>query len=179
MRNAAWLITHFQIKADGKTPYERLRNRAYHGEVVEFAETIHHKEPAKVIDKLDDKWHVGTNAGGHAMQVNLAAAQRGAVDAKDEFVGTPCAPTPAIDAMRMPQVRGVYITLDRQIKHGGTKGCPAFCGQAKVHSAECHARFWSVVGAGGSYCRESGRACCWDGTGQLFELCASRCGGRG
>ena len=31
-------------------------------------------------------------------------------------------PTPPIDPMRMPQVRGVYIMLDRHIKHGGTKG---------------------------------------------------------
>ena len=59
----------------------------------------------------------------------------------DEFVGTPWALTPAIDAMRMSQVRGVHITLDRQIKHGGTKGCPACYGHATVHSAECRARF--------------------------------------
>ena len=31
--------------------------------------------------------------------------------------------------MRMPQVRGLHITLDRQIEHGG------------VHSTECRARF--------------------------------------
>ena len=55
-----WLITHFQIKADGKMPYERLRNRAYHGEVVEFAETVHHKGPAK--DMASDEHYI-TSAG--------------------------------------------------------------------------------------------------------------------
>ena len=55
VRHAAWLITHFQINADGKTPYERLRNRAYHGE----AETVHHKDLAKNIGKMEDKWYVG------------------------------------------------------------------------------------------------------------------------
>ena len=40
----------------------------------------------------------------------------------------------------MPQARGVYITLDRQIRRGGTEG-PGCFGQAKIHSAECRARF--------------------------------------
>ena len=41
------LCANFQIKADGNTPYERLRNRAYHGGDVKFAETVHHKYPAQ------------------------------------------------------------------------------------------------------------------------------------
>ena len=44
-----------------------------------------------------------------------------------------------------PQVRGVYITLDRQTKHGGTKGCSVWFGQAKIHSPECRARFQDIV----------------------------------
>ena len=62
VRHAAWLITHFQIKADGKTPYERLRNRAQHGEV-ELSEAVHHEDPAKDVGKMDDKWHVGVWLG--------------------------------------------------------------------------------------------------------------------
>ena len=46
---------------------------------------------------------------------------------------------------KAPQVRGVYITLERQIKHGGTKGCTACFGQAKVHSPECRTRFQYIV----------------------------------
>ena len=46
---------------------------------------------------------------------------------------------------RLPQVRGVYITLERQIKHGGTKGCSACFGNANVHSPECRARFQEIV----------------------------------
>ena len=38
---------------------------------------------------------------------------------------------------KLPQVRGVYITLERQIKYGGTKGCAACFGDAKIHSPEC------------------------------------------
>ena len=89
VRHAAWRITHFQIK----TPYERLRNGAFHVEAVEFAETAHRKDPAKETGKMDDKWHVeiwlgmatdeqyiGTSAG---VQVALAAPRRGAVVLQD------------------------------------------------------------------------------------------------
>ena len=38
VRHCAWLITHYQVKSDGKTPYERLRGRPYQGPVAEFAE---------------------------------------------------------------------------------------------------------------------------------------------
>ena len=33
VRHCAWLITHYQVKSDGKTPYERLRGRPYQGQV--------------------------------------------------------------------------------------------------------------------------------------------------
>ena len=46
---------------------------------------------------------------------------------------------------RPPQVRGVYITLERQIKHGGTKGCAVCFANAKVHSPECRVRFQDIV----------------------------------
>ena len=96
--HAAWLITHFQIKADGKMPYEQLRNRPCHGKVVEFTETVHHKDLAKDTGKMDDKWdvgvwlgkstasdehYIGTSAGVKPMQVNVAPPGKGAVDAKD------------------------------------------------------------------------------------------------
>ena len=44
-----------------------------------------------------------------------------------------------------PQVRGMYITLERQIKYGRTKGCAACFGDAKIHSPECRARFQNIV----------------------------------
>ena len=39
----------------------------------------------------------------------------------------------------------MYITLKRQIKFGGTEGCTACFGQAKVHSPESRARFQEIV----------------------------------
>ena len=39
----------------------------------------------------------------------------------------------------------MYITLERHIKYGGTKGCAACFGDAKIHSPECRARFQEIV----------------------------------
>ena len=54
-------------------------------------------------------------------------------------------PDATTEREKPPQVRGVYITLERQSKYGGTKGCSACVGQAKVHSSECRARFQEIV----------------------------------
>ena len=40
VRHSAWQLTRFLVKADGKTPYERLKGREYKGEVVEPFETV-------------------------------------------------------------------------------------------------------------------------------------------
>ena len=47
VRHCAWLITHYQVKSDGKTPYERLRGRPYQGQVAEFAEVVHFRIPGE------------------------------------------------------------------------------------------------------------------------------------
>ena len=60
--HAGRLITHFQVKVDGKTPYERLRHRPYQGEEVEFGETVHYKDPDK-LGKLEDRWFIGAWLG--------------------------------------------------------------------------------------------------------------------
>ena len=59
------------------------------------------------------------------------------------FIGTPWDPEPRREAR--PSPRGVYITLDRQIEHGGTPGCPACFGEARTHSAACRTRFEELL----------------------------------
>ena len=55
MRHSAWQITHYQVKSDGKIPYGRLRGRPFQGQVAEFAEVVHFRDPGKAADilKLD------------------------------------------------------------------------------------------------------------------------------
>ena len=164
VRHSAWQTTHYQVKADGKTPYERLRGRPYGGQVAEFAEVVHFRDLQKAADmpKLDDRWslglwlgkslasdeyYVGTTAGVRRCRtIYLEASRESALEQegveRDDW--RPCKPTP--QPKEKPQVpRGVFITLDRQMKYGGTKGCPACFGHPKVHSSESRARFQDIV----------------------------------
>ena len=61
VRHCAWLITHYQVKSDGKTLYERLRGRLHQGQVAEFAEVVHFRDLGKAADmpKTDDRRNLG------------------------------------------------------------------------------------------------------------------------
>ena len=54
VRHSAWQLTHYQLKADGKT-LGTVWGRA------EFAEVVHFRDPQKAADmpKLDDRWSPG------------------------------------------------------------------------------------------------------------------------
>ena len=94
-----------------------------------------------------DEQHIGTSAGVQCRSIwRRLGRARWASRTLDEFVGTPWAPCPAIDALRVLQVRGVYIALDRQIKLGGTRGVQRALDKPKYTAPNAH--------------RESGRACC-------------------
>ena len=164
VRHARWLITHIQDKVDGKTPYERLRHRPYLGEVMEFGEATHYKDPDK-LGKLEDRWFLGTWLGKSLpSDEHYVGTERGVRRCRsiwrrpgalrwnqktlDELSGSPWDPQPNSAAAGSPAPRSVYITLDRQIEHGGTKNCPACFGHVKVHSAECRARFEQLLGRG-------------------------------
>ena len=45
----------------GRPPYERLRGPPYQGQVAEFAEFAHFRDPGTAADmpKLDDRWNLG------------------------------------------------------------------------------------------------------------------------
>ena len=122
----------------------------------------HFRDPRKTVDmpKLDDRWnlglwlgkslasdehHVGTSAGVRRCRSIWRRPEKQRWDRKmlTEMIGEPWKPVPAKD--KAPQARGVCTSLERQIKHGDTKGCPACFGQAKVHSPECRARFQDIV----------------------------------
>ncbi|CAK0820598.1 unnamed protein product, partial [Prorocentrum cordatum] len=164
VRHAAWLITHYQVKVDGKTPYERLRGRPYKGQIAEFGEVVHCRDPQKAADmpKLDDRWrlgvwlgkslasdehYVGSAAGVQRCRSIWRRPEPSRWDKKllEAMAGEPWGPKAGVSLEKAPMPRGVYITLDRQIKYGGTKGCPACFGDAKIHSAECRARFQDLV----------------------------------
>ena len=63
VRHAAWLCTRYGVKQDGRTAYERLRNRGYKGEVAEFGEVVLYKFSNQNLKKLEDKWACGVWLG--------------------------------------------------------------------------------------------------------------------
>ena len=59
VRHAGWIITHFLLKVDGRTPFMRLRRRPFNGEIAEFGAMVWWKDPALMHAKLDDRWNSG------------------------------------------------------------------------------------------------------------------------
>ena len=103
------------------------------------------------MPKLDDKWNLGLWLGNKEPDIRRVLrwhfGRREATPGRKmvtEMNGDPWNPT-AHHQDKPFQVRGVYITLERQIKYGGTKTCAACFGNAKVHSPECRARFQDTV----------------------------------
>ena len=39
-QHAGFLLSRFQVSKDGKTAYERLKGKAYRGELVDFGERV-------------------------------------------------------------------------------------------------------------------------------------------
>ena len=58
VRHCAWQTTHRHVRAYGKKQIERLRGRPHDGQVSEFAEVNHFRDPQKAADmsKLYDRW---------------------------------------------------------------------------------------------------------------------------
>ena len=171
VRHASWLITRFLVKVDGKTPYERLRGRDFKGEIVEQFEVVHYKledkgkaDPQTAVEfwlgkTLSSDEHVlGTPEGIRKCRSAFRRPEGRRWDRTilDRMKGLPWQPKGEPIAVRgkpapaTPGRRGVYITVDRQIRHGSTPGCPgcstAYGENPKPHNAECRARFEAILG---------------------------------
>ena len=89
-----------------------------------------------------DEHYAGTSAGVRMCRSIWRRPEKQRWDRKTltEMNGEPSNPM-AHHHNRLPHVRGVCITLERQIKHGGMKGCAARFGNAKARPPERRARF--------------------------------------
>ena len=171
VRHAAWLLTRFLIKSDGKTPYERLRGREYRGEITEFGEVSHFKLADDKKGKLDaqsavgvwlgkslnsDEHYLGTENGIRRCRSLWRRPEklRWSREKLNTIKGVPWQPKGEPTSMLRTDLKGVrgprsvYITLDRQIKYGQTPGCPgchSSLDDAKRHSEECRKRFEGLV----------------------------------
>ena len=55
VRHAAWTLTRYVLKADGRTSFFKLMSKDYHGEVAKFSELVWFRIPAKQ-PKLAEQW---------------------------------------------------------------------------------------------------------------------------
>ena len=67
IKHAAWLLTRYLVKLDGRTPYERLRGREYRGEIAEGFETVHYKVASTQKGKLNPQLAIGVWLGKSLM----------------------------------------------------------------------------------------------------------------
>ena len=67
----AWIVEHaaetlnrFHVGPDGRTPFERIKGKAYKGEVVEFGRIIYHRHPGRVEGgSMEPRWSEGVWLG--------------------------------------------------------------------------------------------------------------------
>ena len=173
VRHASWLLTRYLVKSDGRTSYERLRGKPYRGEIAEAMEHVFYLNPLQKVNKLDDKgdmgiW-LGKSLGSDEHLIGTTSGirrcrsvwrkpdkKRWNLEALTSITCTPWQPRgearltdhPEGRAPRATGERGVYITLDRQYRHGQTPGCPgcfAPYGEIRPHNAECRKRFTVLI----------------------------------
>ena len=161
VRHCAWQITHRHVRSDGKKQIERLPRRPLNSQVSEFAEVNHFRDPQKAADKskLYDRWSLrlwmGTVSGGHyvgtpARVRRCRSIWRRPEDLRwvkrvlNEMIGDFWNTSPRQEEKLQIQC-GVYITLRRQIRCGGQKGCMACCRHAGVYSQELRTRLQDTV----------------------------------
>ena len=65
IRHAAWCLTRFQVKNDGRTAFVRVFGKAYTSQVLPFAERVMYKYTSVPTCNLDQRW-------GHGIWVDKA-----------------------------------------------------------------------------------------------------------
>ena len=62
---AGILLSRFQVAADGKTPYERIKGKSYRRELVDFGERVMFMPVSHggKLNKLQSKWSFGRYCG--------------------------------------------------------------------------------------------------------------------
>ena len=141
IRHAAWLLTRFRVRPDGRTSHFLLRRKNYTGEILEFGEVCWARDPrdAASRNKLDRRWTAQVWLGKveasdeHVCSRSSRAEKYRTVRRRPESerwdagIFELCLCTPWTDADQMADAavptRSTYITRARVREHGGTPGC--------------------------------------------------------
>ena len=132
-------MTHRHVRSDGRTQIERVRGRPHNGQVPEFAEVNHFRDPQKAADMsilcdmrrvrlwmrsilVSGGHHVGTPAGVRRCRSIWRRPEglRWVKRVSNEMIGDSWSTLPRQEEKQQTQC-GVYTTLKRQIRYGGQK----------------------------------------------------------
>ena len=70
IRDAAWSLTRYQVKNEGRTAFVRVLGPVYTGQVLLFGERVLYKYTAVPAGNLDQKWGHGTWEGKAPMRTS-------------------------------------------------------------------------------------------------------------
>ncbi|CAK0840370.1 unnamed protein product, partial [Prorocentrum cordatum] len=169
VRHAAWSLTRFQVKSDGRTPYVRIFGKAYGGEVLPFGERVMYKYTAVPSGNLDQKWAHGVWVGKAPLtDEHLVLTVDGVKKARsvhrlpvdERYVKEELAKVKGLpwngtaSDLKAPIVsqqdqgpsghRRLYLTRAIVQKYGPTPGCSG-CAGLGPHTEVCRARLEKMV----------------------------------
>ena len=159
VRHVAFMITRCSVKADGRSPWCRLRGKEWSLPMVEFGEAIDYKIQRPTA-KLESRWSTGLFFGrrdesgevvvGTPTGIEFARSMRRRAEeqrwSKEEyssFIGVPWNPRGLeVTAQPAPErQRRKYVTKAVVAELGMTDGCGGCLGVATTHTARCKRRF--------------------------------------
>ena len=63
VRHGCWIHNNFQVKENGKTPYQSCRGKPYGGQTLEFGEVCLYRDLSEDDKKLNPRWKKGVFVG--------------------------------------------------------------------------------------------------------------------
>ena len=156
-------MTNRHVRSDGKKQIERLRGRPTGGQVPEFAEVNHFRDTQRAAgtSKLYDEWSLrewmeqilvsdGHDGGAPTRVGRCRSVWKCPEDPRwvkrvlNEMIGDPWSTSPRWE--EKPRIKcGVRVTLERQIRYGGQKGCMACCRHAGANPRDMRTRSQDIV----------------------------------
>ena len=107
VEHAADVLNKFAVGIDGRTAYERIKGKKYHGEMVEFGRRVMYKIPCKPEGGLmTERWVLGTWLGKRALSDEHVVA----VDTGEVCVSSAVRPPPDSESWSLDRVNNLIGT---------------------------------------------------------------------
>ena len=174
VRHAAWSLTRYQVRSDGRTSHVRIFGKAYSGEVLPFGERVLYKFTAAPTGNVDQKWAHGIWVGKAPLtDEHLILTENGVKKARSVRrvpVDLRCAMSElkkvkglpwngAAENLQAPIIsqqdqgpsghRRLYLTRAIVQKYGATSGCSGCMGLGP-HIEACRASLEKAIADGKS-----------------------------